>query len=332
MIKGDNIVCGTSSTGTGTLVLAATPVPPGGVDFDVFARAAGFGNSAAVLVSYTIIEYTDNTFAKAHQTEKGIGTLTLGASSGITNASLARTTIQTTATSLDSQPATQNIAPGTGISISASANTLVFIAPSAMDVPAFEPYIQTTIGQANLGAMPMNSLGVSGTLGVAISSTVQCFVPFVWAVPMLAKRMTINVSTAAGTGNSNAWGRLYAIGTDGRPGKLLYDFGLFGTANSSLNATGIIQTGAAGSGFFMTPGEYYAAIHLNYAAGGVDILGAQYGSLLRSGRAGATTGLVPYAQFLSVPANQTGTAADPADLTSFQGGSVTVALFAFSPT
>src|SRR5580658_5571623 len=100
MLRGDSVICGTSPTGTGTLTLAATPVPPGGIDFDVFARATGigFGNSAAILCSYTIIEYTDSTFAKAKQQEKGIGTLTLGSSSGIANATLARTTLQSSAT------------------------------------------------------------------------------------------------------------------------------------------------------------------------------------------------------------------------------------------
>src|SRR5258706_417112 len=110
MLRGENIICGTSTTGTGTLTLAATPVAPGGIDFDVLARATGigFGNSAAVLVTYTIIEYTSATFAASKSTEKGIGTLTLGGSSGIANCTLARTTPQVTATNLNSQPATYN--------------------------------------------------------------------------------------------------------------------------------------------------------------------------------------------------------------------------------
>src|SRR4051812_24231826 len=148
MLRGDTLVCGTSTTGTGTLTLAATPGPPGGVDFDVWARATGIGfaNSAAVLVSYTIIEYTDSTFATAKSHEKGVGTLTLGGSSGIANCTLARTTKQTSATSLNSQPATQNIVPGTGISIGTAANTLVFIGPSAAEIPAYEPYFYTGSG------------------------------------------------------------------------------------------------------------------------------------------------------------------------------------------
>jgi hypothetical protein len=155
-MRGDGIIFGTTTTGTGTLTLAATPVQPGGIDIDAYVRATGigFGNSAVFLVKYTIIEFTDSptssTFSnKAKQTETSIGTVTLGSSAGIANCTLARTILQTSATSLNSQPATQNFNPGAGISIGVAANTLIFIGPSASDLLAIDPFVDTT--GANIG-------------------------------------------------------------------------------------------------------------------------------------------------------------------------------------
>lgn len=258
MLRGDNIVCGTSTTGTGTLTLAATPGPPGGVDFDVFARATGigFGNGAVILVSYTIIEYTDATFATAKSHEKGVGTLTLGGSSGITNCTLARTLLQSSATSLNSQPATQNIAPGTGISIGTAANTLVFIGVSAADVPAYAPYVSA--GDDNVGCFPGAGGGLSNstTASAAITNGMCEYTLFKWDVPMLVKRAFARVGTAysGGTPVSNLYLAIYAIGTDGFPGRLIYDFG--GCGANCLNATGSISA-SQGNGFFLMPGEYY---------------------------------------------------------------------------
>jgi len=105
-----------------------------------------FGNSAVILVSYTIIEYTNSSFTTAQQQEKGIGALTLGSSSGIANATLVRTTIQQTATSLNSQPATYTVSAPTAITIGTAANTLIFIGVGAVDTIAFEPYVDATTG------------------------------------------------------------------------------------------------------------------------------------------------------------------------------------------
>jgi hypothetical protein len=260
MIRGDNIICGTTTTGTGTLTLAATPGPPGGVDFDVFARATGigFGNSAAVLVSYTIIEYTDNTFATAKATEKGIGTLTLGGSAGIANATLARTTLQSTATSLNSQPATQNIAPATAYSIVTAANTLVFIGPSVADtLAAVDPYFETVSGSVQ-GIGPLctsKSQNLTTCNAIAVSGT-DYYAPFYWPTTMLVKKIWTYVQTAYTGGTSNVYGRIYAVGTGGRPGKLMIDFGALGTAGSGLASTGTIHSAASANGYFLTPGAY----------------------------------------------------------------------------
>ena len=134
MLRGDNVICGTSTTGTGTLTLAATPVPPGGIDIDVWARANGYGNNGVFIFRYAIIEFTDSTFGTAKQIEIGRGLVTLGASAGIANVTLARSVLEMTATSLNSQPATMTLNPGSGITIGTAANVLVTLANAAADL------------------------------------------------------------------------------------------------------------------------------------------------------------------------------------------------------
>jgi len=266
MLKGESIICGTSSTGTGTLNLAATPTPPGGVDFDVLARATGngFANSAAILVTYTIIEYTDSYFANAKSMEKGIGTLTLGGSSGIANCTLARTTPQVTATSLNSQPATYNTNGPSAINIGTAANTLIFIGPSATDSLEFSSYYETSLGDA-LGVHSLSSQNSGGT--IQINTDVENFWSFYWGVPMLAKKASMRVSTLYTGGTTNAYFRIYAVGSNGRPGKLLIDFGVLATAGSSLVATGNVSTAVHSTGFFMTPGRYIASFYASFSGG-----------------------------------------------------------------
>src|SRR5690348_6986738 len=104
MLRGEGITCGTSSTGTGTLTLAACPAPPGGADFYAWLTATGIGfaNGAAILVPYVLTEYADSTFATEKQKEWGVATLTLGAS--LTATTLGRTTVQGSATGLNGTP------------------------------------------------------------------------------------------------------------------------------------------------------------------------------------------------------------------------------------
>jgi hypothetical protein len=280
MLRGDLIICGTSTTGTGTLTLAATPVPPGGVDFDVFARATGLASSATILTSYTIIEYTDSTFATAKAHEKGLGLLTLGSSSGIANATLARTNKQTSATSLNSQPATQNFSPATGISIGTAANTLVFIGPSVSDTMAYDPYVLATGNDAK-GAVPLGQyFGGVASSGGTQTSGVHSYMPFMWGVPMLVKSCTLiqgSAHTLTG-GTNNAYARIYAKGTDGRPGKLMYNFG---SATITSTASAFLKIGGGGSGLLLMPGEYYLDVNAIFT--GVEIF-SEYWSMLAGRR------------------------------------------------
>jgi hypothetical protein len=332
MTRGDSAICGTTTTGTGTLTLAACPTPPGGIDFDVLCRAMGFGNNSANIISYTIIEYTNNTFATARQHEKGVGILTLGSSAGIANCTLARTTKQSSATSLDSQPATQTFAPSGGITIGNAANTLVFIGPSAMDIPAWSPYYDTGYAVGAVGTHTSNSgqtlVGGSGA---------HHYNAFEWRIPMLAKSCYTFIWSPS-TGTTNAWAAIYAIGTNGRPGKLLIDFGLLGTAGASLN-TGFTNIGSAvhSTGFFMMPGEYFFNFRFTISGGTVGsfgVIGSNGGERLMSGRIGTSwSGGFPIPLGFSDTGGVVTPAPDPAYITGWgsNGGQNNNMLFLLAP-
>lgn len=329
MLRGENIVCGTSTTGTGTLTLAACPSPPGGVDFDAWLKATGIGfvSGNALLVSYTIIEYADSTFATAKFVEKGIGTLTLGAS--ITAATLARTTVQTVS---NANADSYQVGGGaSAITIGTAANVLVFVGASAADVPACLPYFSTA--NDNIGSLPVGVYNTSGNLALTTAKEVYSF--FEWRVPMLVKRATIRVGTAYATGSpvSNADARLYAINSSAQPGKLLYDFGLLGTSNTSLNSTGNVSTGAAGNGFYLMPGEYVFSFCPVYSGGSTTPAILVSGTVTYgTGRFGSSS-MVPLTG-ATATSGTIGAAPDPANVTGYAStsGTSTAVLFALAPS
>lgn len=323
MLRFDDCICGTSTTGTGTLTLAAPPAAFGGIDPDVWARATGigFGNSAAMLVDYTITEYTDSTSLKEKQKESGTGTLTLGASSGVANCTLARTTIDWTATSLDAQPASVNVKPGTGITIGTAANVLVMIAPRAESVPGFHPY-HNNEGDANWGVCPdgMERAGSPGAgLSFSAGAVRDFYIPFRWSVPMLVKRCSFRIQTYSTVSGSPAvYVRLYGpSSSNNRPSKLLYDF--TGASGIAITATGNYSTGAAGNGFMLMPGDYWldlccngqSAGTINFTAGSAYYAG---GNSPSCGRLGLSAGNA-FAHAIATGA--TGAAPDPANLTGW---------------
>lgn len=309
------IGCGTSTTGTGTLTMAAVPSGVGLVDPHVWAETTGIGfvSGNAILVPYIIKEFADTTFSKPKNTEKGWGTYTLGAS--LTADTLARTTVQET---WSANADTFTVSGPTAITIGTAANVLVFIGPSATDIPYWGPYFEGSLGD-NLGVEPASVIDGPLTSSVAIVSATDYFHPFEWRVPMLVKRASMRVSTAYATGTpvSNAYARIYAFNSSGRPGKLLYDFGLFGSSGTSLNSLGNVSTGASGNGYFLTPGEYiynFIAI-LSGGSTAPHMACPQSVRMISSSRFGTTSMLMNNA---ATSTSGTGTpAADPANTTSY---------------
>ena len=337
MLRFDDCICGTSTTGTGTLTLAAPPAAFGGIDPDVWARATGvgFGNSAAMLVDYVITEYTDATNLKEKQKEAGTGTLTLGASSGIANCTLARTTIDWTATSLDVQPASVSVKPAGGITIGTAANVLVMIAPRTDTVPGFSEYVDTGFGDG-LGLLfplhntPSTALGGNYVLTQALADNYQLFTLF---QPLYVKKASVRNAVAATGNTGTAWGRIYDIGSNGRPGICLVDFGQIGGTNA-LQTTGNISSAALTNAIKLTPGDYFfdtvvSSITGSPAWAGPNTSSTGKGSIPISGRMGST-GAVPY-----VSATTTGGTAgavgigSAANLTSYAPSQLAAASYYF---
>jgi hypothetical protein len=222
-----------------------------------------------------IIEYTDTTFSQAKNFEKGVGTVTLGTS--LTATTLARTTVQSTAGSLNSTGAPTYSAPS-AVSIGTSANVLVFIGPSAADVPSFSPYYENTLsGNDNLGVRP-DCVAGGGTAGATLVSLTDYYSIFRLSVPMLVKRCSIYVSTGSGGGTSSAYARIYQINSSGRPGKLLVDFVAFSATNCLNTSSTVISTTALSTGFLLLPGEYYFDFLPDFSTGSpkVQVVSSSY--------------------------------------------------------
>lgn len=297
-LRFDDCVCGTTTTGAGTLTLAAPPAAFGGIDPDVWARATGvgFGNSAAVLVDYVITEYTDAANLKENQKEAGTGTLTLGAAAGIANCTLARTTIDYTATSLNSQPATVAVKPGTGITIVNAANVLVAISPRALTNPGFDGYYDTAGDNCIIPLTnSANSTATAPGVGAPTSGLCQ-WIFFLWLAPRLITKCLIKTGNTAATDASNSLnGALYDFNTSGRPGKKLLDFGQFSGANI-LNTTATMSTATASASYLMNPGRYVLGLlpTRTTPAGtpslrGITCLSGQFGSTSTSALTGASS-------------------------------------------
>jgi hypothetical protein len=262
MLRGDNILCGTSTTSTGTLTLAAVPQPPGSLDFDTWLRAEGFANSAAVPISYTINEYTDATFATIKGTEKGVGLLTLGGSAGIANCTLVRTTSQYKVTGMDG--ASPAITYSSAYSIGTAANVLVTISPSAADVLACSPWYDNTQDAAGIGPL------VAGTVTGAFTSANNTiyYAPYIFDRYILASKARARVQGAYTGGTSNLYAALYLPGSGGKPSKLVADFGALGTGGSALTSAGsIIASAALSTSVPIKPGIYIAAVQAIFSGG-----------------------------------------------------------------
>jgi hypothetical protein len=325
MLRAEHCICGTASTGTGTLVLAACPTPPGGTDpFQAF-NAQGLGTAVPIPISYTIVEYTDTTFRTASRQEKGVGSLTLGSPT-----TLARTTVQQTATSMDTTP-TYNTAEPTAISISAAANTLIFIAASAADLLVCSPYFDRTLPSTDaIGALPVN-VGGTFTGSLLITTMTDYYNLFEWRTPMLVKRVRVNVATTySGAFNtSQMYGRLYAVGANARPTKLLYDFGSF-AGSPLLGSTGIKATTVSGSGFYLQPGEYFLDIMPRISGGAGTPSLSIFPQAYNSGRLGYGTGI---GVGVAIKATSGSTlAGDPANVTGLDLYSPNQLFFGLSTT
>lgn len=312
MLRGENIVAGTTTTGSGILTFAACPSSIGALDFyQYLATDVGIANSKAILVPYTMIEYVDSNFAKPSQVEKGIGTVTIGANLAATT--LARTTIQVTQTGT-----TYNDSGPTALTIGTAANVLVFIGASAVDIPAFDPYYEASLGAAAFGATPIYT-GSSAACSMNTEGTgTDWYSLFTLSRPVAAKVCRLRVTTAysgGGTPVSTCYAAIYEKGSNGRPGNLIADFGSFGTNPMNTGAT-VIATSALAAAVLLQQTEYFLNVFATFtgATGPTPPTLTGYPPLI-TGALSFTTAKPITSTFAT--GGSRGTAPNPANVTSY---------------
>lgn len=301
---GEGIVCGTSTTGTGTLTLAACPSAVGGAN-----PVVALGTSGAWPCSPVIIEYTDSTFQTISQMEVGRNcTLTLAAA--ITSATLTRSP-EVTFTG-----GTYNNSAPSAISIGTAANVLVFFGPSSFDtLGSLLSYNASGITNGDgLGATPVQGSSTSNSVLVVGTSYFQR----VWiAVSGLVKSASVRCTAAITTPTSNSVAAaLFESDTNGLPSKRVIDFGsVSGTSGAPLGATGNV-TFTASSAVYLRAGFYIFGILATKTggSGNPSLRGATSVAPSMFGTALATTGgpintcIVSASADLNDPPNTTGIA------------------------
>lgn len=248
---GEAIVCGTSTTGTGTLTLAACPSAIGGCD-----PVAALGTSGAWPCNPVIIEYTDSTFATISKMEVGKNcTLTLAAA--ITSATLTRSPDVT----FVSGTYTNNGA--TAITIGTAANVLVYFGPTAFDTVSMLPAYSTSgITSADgLGVAPLQVFQNNGSANFSLANNTAYFAVTLLMSSGFIKSLSIRTNAALTTPTSNSVAAaLFEIDSTGLPGKRIIDFGtVSGTSGAPLGATGS-NTLTASAGAYVRAGFYITGL------------------------------------------------------------------------
>lgn len=264
MLRGNNILCGTSTTGTGTLTLAAGPSAVTGVDLDTWARTQiGLSSSATLLVSYTIFNCADSTYniGTATGVEYGKGVLTLGASAGIVNCTLARSyplEVQTLGASPAITQGSMASRVATASMLSVGTYAIVMLSVEARDVMATVPAVESTL--ATLGSVPRNMcLTGSGPNFSYPQSGRIIYIAVEIDKSDIIKSASVLCTTTAGTPNSIEMA-LYQVGSasdPARPGKKIVNFGS-STSNPWVNGSVITLTST--QAVFVPAGWYYLAV------------------------------------------------------------------------
>lgn len=260
----DQIACGVSTGGIGTQTLAAPPSGMNSIDPYAAFSGNGWGTSVGVPVAYSIVEYTDSTFALPKQSESGVGTLLLGAS--ISASTLARTTPLQTVTGMNSQPATvggQTSAPS-AINIGTAANTLVFIGPTSWQMQrSLTAYATSGVSGAALeGVCPFQRPLTGGTNG-AWTHQRAVYQRVLLGFSGLIKSVSWYAQAGYTGGTQTMDGAIYAVGSDGRPGKKLLNF----NQNSSLVANLNTLTATTQGAVFFFAGYYYMGFLPQFSGG-----------------------------------------------------------------
>lgn len=318
MIRGDNIVCGTSSNGTGTLTLASTPANVGALDFYAFATAInGYTNGKVLLVPYTLIEFADSTFSVPVREETGIGTLTLGANLAATT--LARTTVLTTGV----VGGAYVNASATAVAIGTAGNTLILMGQASSLLFSGTPYWDAALSDQGGLYSVTHSSGNAGNTTLTQEATGQTiFFPWVSMKPVFAKVARIRVSTIYTGGTTTGFLSLYQDGTNGRPGRLLVDFGTLGASPFNSGSVPFYLAATAATGIYLPPGEYWGALYFTYTGGSGSAVVSGLNPAIVLGRAPISVAALAQINNFSASGGAS-TAPDPAASTGYAATAMT---------
>lgn len=132
------------------------------------------------------------------------------------------------------------------------------------------PADSTSFGQGR-GTLLMPSLNISGGSGLSLSTGTIYYLVFYNPVARPITTATLQVDAAYTGGTSDVYVWLYSLGSTGLPNTLIADFGQACTtppcSNTSLAATGAIQT-AAHAAVNLTASTYYiVAVEITFSGG-----------------------------------------------------------------
>lgn len=235
----------TSSTGgTGALTLSAQTGWP------TFANA--FGSSGAVLVDYSIIEFTDSTKTTPARAETGVGSVAL--STGV----LTRSKILTTWDGTNYRPqAGTATAPAAQNFGTTAANIDVMCSQTSHGGPLLMPFVSGAISGVSdgIGVPPMTAMPASGTVSITAGTTY--YWPALIMTPGPFSQAAVRVSTASSGGTPTLSLAIYDQDpSTGLPGRKLIDFGSLGATNNVAT----IQNTAISTPVDLAPGWYWMGL------------------------------------------------------------------------
>jgi hypothetical protein len=225
-----NWVEGTSTTGgTGALTVSSVSGSP--------TFTSVWGSSGTRFVHYSIVEFTDTTFATVAKAENGVGSVALS-----TNA-LTRTRVFE---SWDgSAHGTSAVSFGTS-----SGLVRVRISATAQTWPNLPQFYLAASPSEDLG---MPSAAMTVTANAAVTAGREYYSPFLWLGGVITQA-GLSVSTAVSSTSAKAG--IYEVGSDGKPGQKLLDLTSGGAITTATTGAKVVSVSAT----LLPPGWYYSGL------------------------------------------------------------------------
>lgn len=212
------------------------------------------------IVEYTILQYTDASFATLAQAETGRGSYT--PSSGI----LTRDVILRTWNGSAYLPAGGVATAPVALNITATAaNVRILCAPSVELLPAI-PFVASSL--EGLGTFPLNAVN-TGPYDYLVNSGEVDYNPILIGHEGPFSMASANVAGSGGTytgGTQSLDVAIYEVAETGLPGKKLVDFGSLG-GTTPFAAAGNVSNTPLTTPVWLEPGWYWQAVLAQFSGG-----------------------------------------------------------------